>query len=150
MNPLDRILPMDQWTRRADQAVGILSLKDPRRTSVGIVIGSCLSFLSTLLEPLLQTVTFANFAALSWWSWFAPGILIMHVPTIRYLFKQPSVGHHAMDVYFAAIDRGDFSPAEKRQLYRRLIERFADLAAADHTLNDRERTAGQTPAEPAG
>jgi hypothetical protein len=134
MNPLDRLQPLDQWTRNADRALGVLYLKDPVRTSLGLVLGGALSSLSVLFEPALATVTFVDFSAMSWWSWLAPGILIMHIQTIVQLLKKPSVGSYRIDVLFELIDRGDFSAAERRQLYRRLIERFVAVAAADHSL----------------
>ena len=147
MNPLDPIQPLDQWTRNADRALGILFLKDPVRTSLGLVFGSALSSFSVLFEPALQAVTFADFAAMSWWQWLAPGILFIHVPTIVQLLKKPSVGNHTLDVLFELIDHGNFSAAEKRQLYRRLIERFVDMAAAEHALQ-KEQTVGPRPVEP--
>lgn len=134
MNALDQIQPLDQWTRNADRALGVLFLKDPVRTSLGLVLGGALSSLSVLLEPALQALPFADFSAMSWWSWLAPGVLIMHVPTITQLLRKPSVGSYTIDMLFELIERGDFSAAERRQLYRRLIERFVELAAVDHTL----------------
>lgn len=145
MNRLDSLHPLDQLTRNADRAFRILFLKDPVRTSLGLVFGSALWTLSALFEPALQDLPFVNFAALSWWSWLAPGIGIMHIPTIVQLLKKPSAGSYTIDMLFEMIDRGDFSAAEKRQMYRRLIERFVDLAAADHVLSKQE--GGLTDAE---
>jgi len=138
MNPPDSIHLLDQWTRNADRAFRILFLKNPVRTSLGLVLGSAFWSLSALFEPALQDLVIVNFAAMSWWSWLAPGIVIMHVPTIVQLLKKPSAGSYTIDVLFDMIDRGDFSAAEKRQMYRRLIERFVDLAAADHVLSKQE------------
>lgn len=133
--------PLDQWTRTADRALGILFLKDPVRTSLGLVLGGALSSLSLLFEPALQVSALVDVAAMSWWSWLPLGILIMHIPTILQLLKKPSVGSHSIDTLFELIDRGDFSAVERRQMYRRLIERFVELAAADHTLQKEEEDA---------
>lgn len=136
MSPVDQIHPLDQWTRNADRALGVLFLKDPVRTSLGLVLGGTLSSVSALFEPALRALTFVDISAMSWWSWLAPGVLIMHFPTIRLLLQKPSAGNYRIDMLFELIDRGDFSAAERRQLYRRLIERFVELAAADHALQD--------------
>jgi hypothetical protein len=134
MNPLDHIHPLDFWTRNAGQALNVFYLRDSVRTPLGLVFGGAMSSLSVLFEPGLQAVKFADFSAMPWWGWLPVGILIMHVPTIIQLLKRPSVGSYTMDTLFELIDRGDFSAAERRQLYRRLIERFVELAAADHSL----------------
>jgi hypothetical protein len=138
MSPLDRIHPLDQWTRNADRALGILFLKDPVRTSLGVFLGGALSSLSALFAPALQAVTFLDVSALSWWSWLAPGIVIMHIPTIVRLFKKPSVGSYKLDVLFELIERGNFSAAERRQLYRQLIHQSVEQVVADLALEKEE------------
>ena len=132
MNPQEQNHLSDRWTHNAKQAVDMLLLKDPVRTSLGLVLGGTLSFLRILLEPALRDIPFANFVDAPPWGWLALGTLIMHVPTVLHLWKRPSVGSHAMDMFFASIDRAGFSAAERRQLYRRLIERIVDVAVVDH------------------
>lgn len=134
MNPLDRLHPLDQWTRNADRALGHLFLKAPVRTSLGLALGGTLSFLSALFEPALRDITVADFSGMPWWSWFAPGIVIMPFPTIVQLLKKPSVGNHTLDELLEFIDRAGYGAAERRQLCRRVVDGYVQILAADSTV----------------
>lgn len=113
---------VDWWTRYLDRALDIIFAKYPARTGLGIVIGCALYSLTLLFEPALKAVTFAKFKDVPWWSWLPIGILIMHSPTIIALFKQRPVGDDKIDQALDLIERGNFTQAEKRQQYRKLIE----------------------------
>jgi hypothetical protein len=120
MNLLDRL------TCFIDRALDLVLVRYPARTGLGVALGCTLSFLAHLLEPSLKRFSFADFATLPWWAWLAPGILIMHFPTMALLFKQKSIGNDQIDLALELIARGNFSPAERRQHYRRLIHRVVD------------------------
>jgi len=130
--------PLDFWTGNASRALNAFYMRDAVRTPLGFVFGSALSSLSVLFEPALREIPYVDFSAMQWWSWLPLGVAIMHIPTIVKLLKRPSAGSYTMDTLFELIDRGDFSEAEKRQHFRRLVERFVELAAADHALQKEE------------
>jgi hypothetical protein len=117
---------LDHWTPRVDRALDIVLIKYPARTGLGVVIGLCLHLVVDFFQPALRTVPYIDATGLAWWQWLAPGLLIMHLPTIATLFKQKSIGNDEIDQALELIARGNFSPAEKRQQYRLLISRIIE------------------------
>jgi hypothetical protein len=128
MNPPDPI-PLDQLTRHTERALGFLFLRDRIRAPLGVVLGGSLWTLSELFAPALEGLTFLDLAAMSWWRWLLLGILIMHGRTILRLIWKPSSGSDTLDTVIELIERADFSAVERRQRYRRLIDRYAEYAA---------------------
>ena len=120
---------VDAWTRALDRALDIIFVKYPARTGLGIVLGSVFCFLARLLDPVLQTLTFADFAGAPWWGWLSLGILVMHAPTIASLFRQRPIGNDSIDQALELIERGNFTQTERRQHFRNLIERVARSVA---------------------
>lgn len=66
----------------------------------------------------------------------------MHLPAIVSMFRRPSSAAQVLDAFFETIERSNFSEAEKRSQYRKLIDRMLDTlngelhrhgAAANHT-----------------
>jgi hypothetical protein len=51
------------------------------------------------------------------------GVLVMHWKTIGETWDRKSTGNAAIDEILDLVERGNFTPAEKRQQFRLLIER---------------------------
>jgi hypothetical protein len=130
--------PLDQWTRQVDQALRWLFLKDPERAALGVLVGLALSSSSVLFAPGLKAVPIINVSAMSWWSWLPLGIGIMFSTKIWLLLKKPSVGTHAFDAVLASIERANFTAVERRQQYRKVIDRYLECAAAEYTLRKQQ------------
>lgn len=111
----------DLVTRIVDRALDVLFAKYPARTGLGVVLGGTFAFLARLFEPGLRSVAVLDVANAPLWGWLAVGILVLHAPTIRALFKQRPIGNDAIDQALDLIDRGNFTQSEKRQQYRNLI-----------------------------
>jgi hypothetical protein len=126
----------DTWSRTIARALDVIFAKYPARTGVGVVLGCALLFLVRLFEPALRALTIANFAGAPWWGWLSIGVLAMHLPTIGSLFRQKSIGNDAIDLALELIERGNFTPAERRQHYRRLIDRVASNVALSQTAQN--------------
>lgn len=116
---------LDDTTRILNRALDVVFAKYPARTGLGVVLGCALLFLSRLFDPALRTITFANFAGAPWWGWIIVGVLVMHSPTIKQIFRQKPVGDDAIDKALDLIERGNFTKAERRQQYRNLIEKVS-------------------------
>ncbi|WP_129780667.1 hypothetical protein [Peristeroidobacter soli] len=118
MNPnlLDRV---SLWV---DRCIDVILMKYPARTGLGVILGMALHFVAERLHPALEAFRFVDFNDVTWWQWLAPGLIIMHLPTIALLFKQPSIGNPQIDQALELIERGNFSPTERRRQYRRLID----------------------------
>lgn len=114
------------WTRIVDRALDIVLSKYPARTGLGVVTGLLLHLLAELFSPALKAVPFLDISSLGWWQWLAPGLLIMHAPTILSILKQRSIGNDEVDQVLQLIERGNFSESERRQQYRMLINRVID------------------------
>jgi hypothetical protein len=134
MNPLDRS------TLYAGRALDIVLIKYPARTGLGVVIGLSLHFLAQCLEPTLRSIPHFAIADLAWWQWLAPGLLIMHLPTIASLFKQNSIGNDQVDQALELIAKGNFTHAERRQQYRLLINRVLDREVQVQTSSGNLKT----------
>lgn len=126
------MIPLDQWSRQIDRAVGFLFSKEPERASLGVVVGCALSSLSVLFEPALRAASVVNVAAMSWWSWLPLGLAIMYAPKILWLLKRPSLG--AYDAVLESIERANFSAAERRRQYRKLIDHHLQQVSAEYAL----------------
>lgn len=119
----------DLFSRVVDRALDVLFAKYPARTGLGVVLGGTLAFLARLFEPGLRTFAVLDIGNAPLWGWFAVGILILHTPTIRALFKQQPIGNDAIDQALDLIDRGNFTQSEKRQQYRTLIAKATESIA---------------------
>src|SRR5688572_21360449 len=97
MIPPDHI-PLDQWTRHAERALGSFFLRDRIRVPLGIVLGGSLWTLSELFKPALDGLAFLDLAAMSWWRWLLLGLLIMYGRTILRLMWKASSGSDTLDV----------------------------------------------------
>ncbi|NOK71579.1 MAG: hypothetical protein GFH25_541324n22 [Chloroflexi bacterium AL-N10] len=60
--------------------LGLLS--DKTRVGLGLVVGAGLSALSNIFAPQLSTVDYINLTERPWWTYFALGIFIIHIPLI--------------------------------------------------------------------
>jgi hypothetical protein len=114
---------MAELTKILGQALDMLLVNNPVRTSLGVVLGCSLEFLSRLFEPALRNFPYIDLAARPWWGWMVAGILVMHIPTLLMLFRQKTMGDEELDRAIALIERGNFAEPEKRRHFRELVTR---------------------------
>ena len=119
----------DMWSSLGTKAIDVIFARYPARTSLGVVLGGVIDFLVQLFAPALHSLKFADFTASPKWGWWLLGILMMHTPTIVSSFRQKQTGDEKIDRALDLIERGDFTKTEKRQQYRKLIERVASNVA---------------------
>lgn len=123
--------PLDQGSRQLDRALRFLFAKEPERASLGVVLGCALSSLSVLLEPTLQAGSVVDVSKMSWWTFLPIGLTLMYAPQILWLLKKRSPGDY--DAVLEAIDRANFTPAERRRQYRKVIDyRLQEVAPEYH------------------
>ncbi|CAK8724841.1 Holin of 3TMs, for gene-transfer release [Candidatus Electrothrix laxa] len=119
----------DMWSSLGTKAIDVIFARYPARTSLGAILGGAIDFLVQLFAPALRSLEFADFTASPRWGWWLIGILMMHTPTIVSSFRQKQTGDEKIDRALDLIERGDFTKTEKRQQYRKLIERVASNVA---------------------
>lgn len=124
-------------TEKINHALDILLAKHPERTSIGIAIGVMLGFLNNILQPLLKKWnTIIDVSNTSVWGWISIGIVFMHIPTIIHQFRKISIENDSLDQILNLIERGDFTPLEKRQHYRDLIARASKNIAFNKKITE--------------
>ena len=119
----------DMWSSLGTKAIDVIFARYPARTSLGVIFGGVIDFLVQLFAPALSSLKFTDFTASPRWGWWLLGILIMHAPTIFTTFRQKQTGDEQIDRALDLIERGNFTKTEKRQQYRKLIERVANNVA---------------------
>jgi hypothetical protein len=119
----------DLVTRIVDRVLDVLFAKYPARTGLGVVLGGTFAFLARLFEPSIRSIAAIDATGAPLWGWLALGILILHIPTIRGLFKQQPIGDDVIDQALDLIERSNFTQAEKRQQYRNLIAQVSTSIA---------------------
>lgn len=119
----------DDLSLNLSRALDIIFVKYPARTGLGIILGEFIYFAAVLFGPALRQLWFVDITGAPVIGWLCGGTLIMHIPTIISIFRQPSIGNNAIDQALDLVERGKFTHAEKRQHYRNIIERFTSSAA---------------------
>lgn len=124
----------DTFSLILNRALDIIFAKYPARTGLGVILGGFLYFTAALFGPALKQLWFIDVGGSPAIGWPCGGILVMHIPTIVSIFRQPSIGNNSIDQALDLIERGNFSPAEKRQHYRNVIERFTSSVALNKEM----------------
>lgn len=109
-------------TKAISETWDVLLAKDGRRTGLGFFLGVTFLLFIKLNAPWLKTITYMDYTGAPLWGWICLGIVIMHFPNIISLFQKESLGNESVDQAIELIVRGNFSIAERRQLYRGLIQ----------------------------
>lgn len=129
----------DMWSSLGTKAIDVIFARYPARTSLGVIFGGVIDFLVQLFAPVLRSLEFADFTSSPKWGWWLIGILMMHTPTIFSTFRQKQTGDEKIDRALELIERGDFTKTEKRQQYRKLIERVASNVALKPELKQQQK-----------
>lgn len=133
---------LDHLIRPLEQVLNAVLLRYPERTALGISLGSTLAALSVIFKPALKTTGAASLVDLPLWAWLSLAVIFMHLPAIVSMFRRPSSAAQVLDAFSETIERSNFSEAEIRSQYRKLIDRMLDTpngelhrhgAAANHT-----------------
>lgn len=133
----------DKWSSIVNRAIDFLIVKQPLRTSIGVILGLVLGFLVQLFLPTLKALDFADFAGAPWWGWIIVGIFVAHVPTLISLMRTTPVGDEAISDALELIERANFPPAEKRQAYRHLLAKVLENLVLTQQTNSKVRDVQQ-------
>jgi hypothetical protein len=119
----------DKLSYNINMLLDFFLLRHPKRIAFGLITGGILSFLAELFSCNLTYSKYFDFNAIPWYAWLFIGLFIMHIPTAFSAFRQKPIGNDPIDQAMELIERGNFSPAEKRLQYRQLVEKVANAAA---------------------
>ncbi|MFH2126788.1 MAG: hypothetical protein ABIK12_09740 [Pseudomonadota bacterium] len=101
--------------------IDFLLLRNPEKTILGIMLGLVCFFLTVIFKPVIINFHWLNLKDAPGWGWIPLGITAVNLPSILCsLFKKPLYSEE-VDEISRVIDKGDFSEAERRQIYRRLV-----------------------------
>lgn len=120
---------IDLTTKVAYQALDVLFLKHPVRTSIGVIFGLSLAMLSALFSPALHRLSYLDVSKVKDWQWIAPGILLAHLPTAYSLFFSKPLINESISDACLLIERGNFSTLEKKAKFRELFSKVIEQAA---------------------
>lgn len=116
-------------TQAIARALGFVMTQHPLRTSLGVILGCALAFLTVIFEPALSKLAFLKLTDAPLIGWIAVGILVMHFPTLLFLVRRKPIGTEAIDQVIEVIERSNFSDTEKRSQYRALVSRMSQRIA---------------------
>jgi uncharacterized protein YacL len=133
----------DIWTSFINRTIDLLFIKQPLRTSLGVILGLVLAFLVQLFLPTLKLLEFANFAGAPLWGWIVVGILFAHLPTFVLLMRTTPVGDEKVSDMVALIEKANFSVSEKRQAYRNLVVKVQENLVLNQRTNRKLREVQQ-------
>jgi hypothetical protein len=135
---------LDRVSAAFSLCLSLLFLKHPTRTCLSVALGGFLSLLASVFSPWLQTVPHVDFSRVTLFHWLALGFMIGHAPLLRaYLTCDRSDLREEVREALELIRQGNFSPIERRRLYRQLIEKVTG-----HLALSAELMGGTRPAIP--
>jgi len=117
---------LDKLSSIVNASLDILLLKHPTRTSIGIVLGFALSFLTQLFGPILNNLWYVDMKNAPTFGWLSIGIIIAYFPLLQWnMFNKTSVNEEVNELILL-IDKGNFSTIEKKQQYRLLVSKMSE------------------------
>jgi len=121
-------IKMDSLTGIATKALDILFLNNPVRTSMGVLIGVVLWAFSPVFSPAFRRLAGLDFSKVPWIGWIAFGVLGVSLKSSPIKTRLPEDVEMLLDLLDKA-DEAGISKVEKRQHYRRILEKYADNVA---------------------
>lgn len=129
---------MDALTGFFSRAMDILFLKNPVRTSMGILIGIVLWGFSPVFSPIVEDFTQLDFSQTSPAAWIALGVVGISLQGSPIKTKLPE----DVEVLFDILDnteKAGLSTQETRAKYRMILEKYAvNVALNQETENELE------------
>lgn len=118
---------MNLLTRHINTAVNILFLGHPIRTALGFVLGVAFRLLLKVVSLWIDSPQMVGLSSIPEWSWGLLGVLILHIPTIRfYLFNKVSYLSENEEKAFAMIRDLKLPETHKQLLYLQLVEKVLE------------------------
>jgi hypothetical protein len=118
------------------KVVNIVLFKNPERTAVGILFGSVISFFFKLFEPAIVKYTFINVNNSNLFDWILFGVLIVHSPYLIWNVFNKSKVDENYDAFVRVLEGSNLSDAEKREAYRKLVNKFLDNVILSEELSE--------------
>ena len=116
---------MDDFTLMLRKFTHILTLKNATRTSIGGILGIVFYVVIQIFMPLLESIKELNFHALTQTYCIFIGIIILHIPTIKQLFKTKMIFDEDIEKLLLTLEisskEGNMTKLEKKGFYREII-----------------------------
>jgi hypothetical protein len=118
-----KIINMDELTGNLSKALDFLFLKNPTRTSIGIVLGIVLSGFSPVFAPVLLDLTGFDVSAVHPVIWIALGVLICSLRGSPFKEKLPEDIEVAFDLLHKA-EKAGISKDELKTRYKMITDKY--------------------------
>ncbi|MDJ0660657.1 MAG: hypothetical protein QNJ42_14395 [Crocosphaera sp.] len=122
----------DIGTRIIRIALKFIFVREPARTSLGVLIGVLLQAIIILLNPLLSQYNIVDFASLSIFQYIIFGIILVYFPLIiSFTFsKKSQINDESVEMLLRTIDRikedGKLTDEQVQYLYLKVIEKVVE------------------------
>jgi len=126
---------MDEFTRLLTKAIEGLALRNPVRSSIGVVIGITLSGFSPVFSPFIQDLFKLDFSNVHPLAWVALGILGTSLRGTPIKPKLPE----DVEVLFDIIDQADkagLSKAEIKTKYQMILNKYIANIALNREMQN--------------
>jgi hypothetical protein len=126
---------MDEFTRLLTKAIEGLALRNPVRSSIGVVIGITLSGFSPVFSPFIQDLLKLDFSNVHPLTWVALGILGTSLRGTPIKPKLPE----DVEVLFDIIDQADkagLSKAEIKTKYQMILNKYIANIALNREMQN--------------
>jgi hypothetical protein len=126
---------MDEFTRLLTKAIEGLALRNPVRSSIGVVIGITLSGFSPVFSPFIQDLLKLDFSNVHPLAWVALGILGTSLRGTPIKPKLPE----DVEVLFDIIDQADkagLSKAEIKTKYQMILNKYIANIALNREMQN--------------
>lgn len=117
---------MDAMTATFLRVLNVLLLGHPNKTSLGVVVGLAISGVIRIFAPALTAGDYVDLASTPWWAWVAIGVVLAHLRTLWRFWTHAPTHSEKIDEAMMVIEEGNFSAPERRQHYRRLVNKVID------------------------
>ena len=114
----------DKVTEYIGKSLNILFISNPKRTSMGILLGVFIDTVRNLFTPLLKTIKYMDVQAVSTFNLMISGVFLVNLPLIFKLEKFPPEVERTLMLIKVAKKDGSISQIERRQMYRNLFDYY--------------------------
>src|SRR5262245_23744705 len=114
---------VDSLSKLVGIALDMLFLKNPTRSSLGVLLGVLCNTFTQIFAPFLKEIQIVDLSTIAWWQYIVLGLGLMYLPLmVRYLFRVGGLGED-VEIALAIIRKAEHSGLPKtavRQLYLEL------------------------------
>ena len=104
------------------RALDVLLLRNPERTALGVMLGFTCHGALNLLGPALA-LHHISVSNIEWWECLTFGIVIVHLPFLLWSIRHKPLISDELESLLQLIELSNIGELEKRQAYRRLVNK---------------------------